>query len=139
MADLWKKVNSNIPMILSNYKHIAVVGLSPKPHRASNSVASYLAAAGYSIYPVNPGHDEILGRKSYKSLLDIPVSIEVVDIFRKSKDVLPVVQEAIKIGAKAVWMQSGIINEDAAQLAINSGLDVVMDACMKIEHALLEQ
>ncbi len=137
MADLWKKVNSNIPMILSNYKHIAVVGLSPKPHRASNSVASYLAAAGYSIYPVNPGHDEILGRKSYKSLMDIPVPIEVVDIFRKSKDVLPVVQEAIKIGAKAVWMQSGIINKDAAQLAINAGLDVVMDACMKIEHAYL--
>ena len=137
MADLWEKVNSNIPFILSHYKHVAVVGLSPKMHRASNSVASYLAAAGYVIYPVNPGHEEILGRKSYKSLLDIPVPIEVVDIFRKSEDVLPVVKQAIKIGAKAVWMQSGIVNAEAALLALNAGLDVVMDACMKIEHAYL--
>lgn len=137
MAGLLKKVNTNIQMILSTYKHVAVVGLSPNPYRPSNSVASYLAAAGYIIYPVNPGHDEILDRKSYKSLLDIPVPIEVVDIFRKSEDVLSIVQQAIKIGAKAVWMQSGIINEEAAQLALNAGLDVVMDACMKVEHAYL--
>ncbi len=138
MNELWKQVNSNIPEILQTYKKIAVVGLSPKPWRASHSVAAYLQDAGYAIFPVNPGHDQILGQKCYKSLSEIPQTIEIVDIFRRSELVLPIVQEAITVGAKVVWMQSGIINEQAAKLAIEAGLEVVMDACMKIEHAYLE-
>jgi len=138
MNNLWRQVNRNIPGILQKYKKTAVVGLSPKPWRPSHSVAAYLQNAGYTIFPVNPGHDQILGQKCYKSLSEIPQAIEIVDIFRRSELVLPIVQEAILIGAKVVWMQSGIINEQAAKLALEAGLEVVMDACMKIEHAYLE-
>jgi len=137
MNDLWQKVNTNIPDILQNYKTIAVVGLSPKSYRPSHSVAAYLADAGYTIIPVNPGQSEILGQKCYKKLSDIPGPVEVIDIFRRSESVLPIVEEAIQIGAKVVWMQSGIVNELAAKLALDAGLDVVMDACMKTEHAYL--
>lgn len=137
MTDLWKKVNTKIPDILQNYRTVAVVGLSPKPYRPSHSVAAYLAGVGYTIIPVNPGHSEILGQKSYKNLADIPGPVEIVDIFRRSESVLSIVQQAIQIGAKVVWMQSGIINEQAAKLALDAGLDVVMDTCMKIEHAYL--
>ena len=137
MTGLWSKVNINIPFILNEYKKIAVVGLSPKPFRASHSVAAYLQDSGYQIVPVNPGHKQILGQTCYRSLSNIPDPVEVVDIFRRSEFVLPVVEEAIRIGARVVWMQSGIINEEAAQLALDAGLDVVMDACMKIEHARL--
>ncbi len=137
MNDLWKQVNSNIPGILLKYKKIAVVGLSPKPWRPSHSVAAYLKDAGYTIFPVNPGQEQILGQKCYSALSEIPETIEVVDIFRRSELILPIVQEAISIGAKVIWMQSGIINEQAAKQALEAGLEVVMDACMKIEHAYL--
>lgn len=128
---------------LLNSKTVAVVGLSKDPAKASHDVAAYLKSHGYRIIPVNPTADEVLGEKSYKSLLDIPEQvareIDVVDIFRPSQDVPPIVDQAIQLHEKlgrptAVWMQLGIINEAAAQKAKESGLDVVMDNCMKIEH-----
>ncbi len=137
MRDVWQSVNQNISGILEAYKKVAVVGLSPNMHRPSHSVAAYLIDAGYEIIPVNPGHSEIMGLTCYPFLGEIPEPIEIVDIFRRSKDVLPVVQAAIEIGAKVVWMQSGIVNEQAAALALDAGLEVVMDACMKIEHSYL--
>lgn len=137
--------DDEISNILS-MKVIAVVGLSKDPARPSNDVASYLKAHGYRIVPVNPTVDEVLGEKSYKSLRDLPeqlrCEVEVVDVFRRPEDVLPIVDEAIELHSstghpKAVWMQLGIVNEEAAQKARRSGLLVVMDRCMKIEHMRL--
>ena len=121
--------------ILKEDKTIAVVGLSNKWHRPSYFAAKYLKEHGYRIIPVNPGNDEILGEKCYTSLLDIPEPVDVVDIFRRPKDVPPIVDEAIKIGAKVVWMQLGLAHEAAAAKAKAAGLDVVQDRCIKIEHA----
>lgn len=123
--------------ILKENKTIAVVGLSNKWHRPSYFAAKYLQEHDYRIIPVNPGHEEILGEKCYASLLDIPEKVDVVDIFRRPKDVPPIVDEAIEIGAKVVWMQLGVINEEAAEKARKAGLEVVMNRCMKIEHARL--
>ena len=120
--------------ILEKSKVIAVVGLSPKPERDSHEVAKYLQDQGYRIVPVNPRADTILGEKSYPDLASIPERVDVVDIFRRSDDVPPVVDQAIDIGAKAVWMQLGIVNEDAAAKAREAGLGVVMDRCMLVEH-----
>ena len=120
--------------ILEKSKIIAVVGLSPKPERDSHEVAKYLQDQGYRIVPVNPRADTILGEKSYPDLASIPGKVDVVDIFRRSDDVPPVVDQAIDIGAKAVWMQLGIVNEDAAAKAREAGLGVVMDRCMLVEH-----
>lgn len=123
--------------ILAESKTIAVVGLSDKWHRPSNFAAKYLKDHGYKIIPVNPGQKEILGEKCYPSLLDIPEKVDVVDIFRKPEEVPPIVEDAIKIGAKVIWMQIGVINEEAAKRARDAGLEVVMNRCMKIEHARL--
>ena len=120
--------------ILEKSKVIAVVGLSPKPERDSHEVAKYLQDQGYRIVPVNPRADTILGEKSYPDLASIPEKVDVVDIFRRSDDVPPVVDQAIDIGAKAVWMQLGIVNEVAAAKAREAGLGVVMDRCMLVEH-----
>ncbi|HSB46620.1 MAG TPA: CoA-binding protein [Candidatus Bilamarchaeum sp.] len=122
--------------ILKEARTVAVVGLSDKPERPSYDVALYLQNHGYRVIPVNPMIKEWRGLKSYASLSDIPKSekIDVVDIFRKSEDVPPIVDEAIRIGARAVWMQLGIVNEGAAGKAREAGLEVVMDKCMKIEH-----
>ena len=120
--------------ILEKSKVIAVVGLSPKPERDSHEVAKYLQDQGYRIVPVNPRADTILGEKSYPDLASIPEKVDVVDIFRRSDDVPPVVDQAIDIGAKAVWMQLGIVNEGAAAKAREAGLGVVMDRCMLVEH-----
>ena len=120
--------------ILEKSKVIAVVGLSPKPERDSHEVAKYLQGQGYRIVPVNPRADTILGEKSYPDLASIPGKVDVVDIFRRSDDVPPVVDQAIAIGAKAVWMQLGIVNEGAAAKAREAGLGVVMDRCMLVEH-----
>ena len=120
--------------IFEESKVIAVVGLSPKPERDSHEVAKYLQDQGYRIVPVNPRADTILGEKSYPDLASIPEKVDVVDIFRRSDDVPPVVDQAIDIGAKAVWMQLGIVNEDAAAKAREAGLGVVMDRCMLVEH-----
>lgn len=113
-----------------NMKTIAVVGLSPKEVRPSYGVAKNLQSAGYKIVPVNPGHPEILGEKSYPTLRDIPFEIDVVDVFRRPEHVVPITEAAIEIGAKAIWFQDGVVNEEAAKLAENAGLLVVMDDCM---------
>ena len=124
--------------ILNSSRVVAVVGLSPKPDRPSYIVASYLKENGYSIIPVNPGEKEILGEVSYPDLPSIPKKIDVVDIFRRSEEVPAIVEQAIKIGAKAVWMQEGVINEQAAARARKAGLLVVMDRCMRKEHLRLK-
>ncbi|MBW2328776.1 MAG: CoA-binding protein [Deltaproteobacteria bacterium] len=113
---------------------IAVVGLSPKINRPSNQVALYLQQAGYRIIPVNPGQAEILGEPCYPDLQSIPEPVDVVDIFRRSEHVEPVVRDAIAIGAKVVWMQQGIVNVEAATIAEQAGLSVIMDRCMKVDH-----
>jgi len=120
--------------ILENTKNIAVVGLSPKPHRPSHQVARYLMAAGYTIIPVNPGHDTLLGLPCYPGLRAIPGRVDMVDIFRRSEAVTDIVEDAIAIKARYIWMQEGIINEEAAAKAENAGLLVVMDRCTKIDH-----
>lgn len=128
------KDQDTITRILNQYRTIAVVGLSDKPDRPSYDVASYLQRMGYRIIPVNPSLKTVLGEKAYPDLTSIPEPVDVVDIFRRSEDIGPVVDEAIKIGAKAVWIQLGITNDQAALAARDAGLDVVMDRCIKIEH-----
>ena len=125
--------------ILKEYRTIAVVGASPNPERASYRIASYLIEHGYHVIPVNPNVQEVLGKTSYPDLSSIPEKVEVIDIFRHSEAVMPIVDEAIKIGAKAVWMQEGVINEEAASKARDAGLLVVMDKCMFKEHSHLTQ
>lgn len=120
--------------ILRSSKTIAVVGFSPKVNRPSNMVGRYLVNAGFHVIPVNPGHAEICGLKCYPDLASIPEPVDVVDIFRRSEDVLPVVEEAIAIGAKVIWMQQGIINLEAAALGEKAGLTVIMDRCLKVDH-----
>jgi hypothetical protein len=123
--------------ILNSSRVVAVVGLSAKPDRPSHRVADYLKAQGYRIIPVNPAESEILGELCYPDLASVPESVDAVDIFRRSEEVLPIVKEAIKIGAKAVWIQEGVINEEAAARAREAGLMVVMDKCMLKEHRKL--
>lgn len=123
--------------ILENAHTIAVVGLSSSPGKASYRVAAYLKHAGYRLVPVNPYAREILGEKSYADLEAIPEAIDIVQIFRPSEQVAPFVEQAIRIGAKAVWMQLGIVDEAAAEIARAAGLKVVMDRCMKVEHRRL--
>jgi predicted CoA-binding protein len=123
--------------ILLSSKTIASVGLSSNPTKASYGVDLYLQRHGYRIIPVNPTADEILGEKSYPDLASIPEAIDVVQIFRRPEDVPPVVEEAIKVGAKVIWMQEGIVNEAAAKIAREAGLKVVMDACMRATHQRL--
>jgi len=122
--------------LLRSVSTIAVVGISDKPERPSNEVARYLMAAGYRVFPVNPTLDEVLGQPCYPNLMAIPEEggVDLVDIFRASEHVGPVVDEAIAIGAKAVWMQEGVVNEAAAQAARAAGLPVVMDRCTKKVH-----
>ncbi len=128
------EINENIPEILKKYRNIAVVGLSDKPFRDSYIVASFMKSHGYRIFPVNPTLNEVLGEKAYPSLLDIPEPVELVDIFRRPEFVDEIVEQAIQIGAKAVWMQLGVVNEAAARKALEAGLEVVMDRCWKIEY-----
>lgn len=117
-----------------NYKTIAVVGISDDPTRPSHYVAGFLAKHGYNIIPVNPKLTDWEGRKCYPDLLSIPVKVDVVDIFRRPEAVPPIVDEAIAIKAKAVWMQEGIVNEESAAKARDAGIEVVMDKCMKTEY-----
>lgn len=124
--------------ILKSSRVVAIVGLSPQPTRPSCRVAGYLKRKGYKIIPVNPKESELLGETSYPNLSAIPEAIDVVDIFRRPEEVPPIVEEAIKIGAKTVWMQEGVINEEAATRARTAGLRVVMDKCMRKEHLKLK-
>ncbi|MBI3683646.1 MAG: CoA-binding protein [Acidobacteria bacterium] len=121
--------------ILERYRNIAMVGLSSNPFRPSHFAAIYLMAEGYNVIPVNPREAEVLGRTCYASLPEIPEPVDVVDIFREPAWVPAIVEDAIAIGAKVVWMQLGVIHEEAAERARQAGLEVVMDHCMKIEHA----
>jgi hypothetical protein len=123
--------------ILTNSKTIASVGLSSNPAKESYGIVQYLMSQGYDIFPVNPTADEILGVKTYPDLLSIPHPVDVVQVFRRPEDVPPVVDQAIQIGAKVVWMQVGIINREAAEKARAAGLQVVMDHCMREEHRRL--
>jgi len=123
--------------ILQSAKTIASVGLSSNPEKESYGVGEYLKKQGYRLIPVNPTADEILGEKSYPDLESVPEKIDVVQVFRKPEDVPPVVESAIQVGAKVVWMQEGIVNEAAAQSARAAGLEVVMDACMRETHQRL--
>ena len=123
--------------ILKEYRTVAIVGASSDPERPSFRVVRYLSKHGYNVIPVNPNEREILGMTCYPSLSSIPEKVEVVDIFRKSEAVMPIVEEAIKIGAKAIWMQEGVINEEAAARAREAGLLVVMDKCMRKQHISL--
>ena len=120
--------------LLKNTKTIAVVGLSDKPSRASYDVARYMQSQGYRIIPVNPGCSEILGEKCYPDLKSIPEPVDMVNVFRKAEDCLPVAMDAVSIGAKSLWLQLGIINEEAQRYAENHGLTVVMDRCLMIDH-----
>lgn len=123
--------------ILNSSRVVAVVGLSPNPERPSYRVASYLKEQGYRIIPVNPTTEKILEEVSYPDLVSIPETVDVVDIFRRPEEVPDIVEDAIKIGAKAVWMQEGVVNEEAAARAREAGLRVVMDKCMFKEHQKL--
>jgi uncharacterized protein len=125
--------------ILEKYRVVAIVGASTNPERPSYSVTAYLIDQGYDVIPVNPSANEVCGQTSYPSLSAIPQKVEVVDIFRKSEDVMPVVEEAIKIGAKVIWMQEGVINNPAAAKARTAGLLVVMDQCMRKKHLELAE
>lgn len=120
--------------ILENSRVIAVVGLSSNPERPSNRVAQYLMDNGFTVIPVNPNEQEILGQACFPDLTSIPRKVDMVDIFRKSADVPPIVDEAVKIGAAVVWMQEGVVNEEAAAVARKAGLEVVMDQCTRKVH-----
>ena len=123
--------------LLTEARTVAVVGLSSSPSRASHGVARYLQNHGYRIVPVNPHEMEVLGERAYPSLLDVPEKIDVVDVFRRPEYTVDVAEDSVKAGARVLWLQSGIVNEEAQRIAREGGLDVVMDACIKIEHQRL--
>jgi predicted CoA-binding protein len=126
--------DSDIKDIIENAKTIAILGLSPKPERDSNRVARYLKDHGYSIIPVRPGQQEILGQSAYATLDDIKENVDIVNVFRNSEQILPHANEAIRMQPKVFWMQLGIENQEAATLLVKAGIDVVMNKCIKIEH-----
>ena len=126
--------SQEIIRILENSKIIAVVGLSPKEERDSNKVARYLMEQGYEVVPVNPGQKEILGLPCFKTLKDIPFPVDVVDLFLNPKRIAPVVDEAIGIGARVIWMQLEIVHGEAGEKARKAGATVIMNRCIKIEH-----
>lgn len=126
-----------IRQILKETKTIAVIGCSPKEERPSHGVARYLIEVGYRVIPVNPGHEEILGQRCYPSLLDVPEDVDIADIFRRSEEVEPIVMQALEKDCKTIWMQQGIINHLAAEIARQRGKKVIMDRCIKVDHANL--
>jgi predicted CoA-binding protein len=126
-----------IKEILEETTNVAVVGLSDNPERISHMVAQALQLRGYRIIPVNPNADQILGEVCYPSLSNIPEKVHIVNVFRRSEQVVPIAEEAVKIGAKVFWLQSGIMNDEAAEIASEAGLEVIMDRCIKVEDAVL--
>jgi predicted CoA-binding protein len=128
---------STLRRILRDTKTIAVVGLSAEWHRPSFFAAKYMQQHGYRIVPVNPRYTEVLGERCFPDLDAIDVAVDMVDVFRRTEDVLPIARQAIAIGAHCLWQQIGVVNHDAAELARAAGLDAVMDRCVKIEHARL--
>jgi predicted CoA-binding protein len=131
--------DEDIKELLSSSRIIAVVGCSTNPEKDAHKVPLYMKNAGYRVIPVNPFAEEILGEKAYKSLLDIPddIEVDIVNVFRPSKDVPPIAEDAIKIGARALWLQLGIRNDEAAEKAEAAGLKVVQNRCIKVEHGRL--
>jgi predicted CoA-binding protein len=129
--------DKKIKEILEVSKTVAVLGLSPKPERASNQVAGYLKAQGFRIIPIRPGETEILGEKAYASLNDLNESIDIIDVFRKSDEVMAHAHEAIRLKPKLFWMQLHIESKEAAALLTEAGVDVVMNRCIKVEHGRL--
>lgn len=127
---------AEISALLKSMRTVAVVGASPKPDRPSHGIMAYLLNQGFNVIPVNPGQTEVLGRRCYASLADIPEPVDVVDIFLNPAHIPPVVDQAIAKGAKAVWMQSGIVHNQAAAKARAAGLTVVMNRCIKVDHAI---
>lgn len=128
---------SNIGSVLRSARTIAVIGLSSKRFRPSFGVAEYMQSSGYRIIPVNPFETEVLGEKAYPELDRVPGTVDIVDIFRRSEFVPEIVEAAIRIGARAIWMQEGVVHEDAAARARAAGLEVVMDRCILKEHRRL--
>lgn len=127
-----------IKSMLREAKNIAVVGLSDKPSRTSYMIAQALQEAGYRIFPVNPMLSEpVLGEKPYATLQEISEPVDIVDVFRRSEHCVPIARDAVQAGAKAIWFQQGVINEEAASIASHAGLNVVMDRCIKVDHAIL--
>lgn len=130
MNKTWNTVDE----ILKRMRVVAVVGLSGRPDRPSYQVASYLQAQGLRIIPVNPTIADVLGEKAYPSLRDVPVSIDVVDVFRRPDEIEPIVDDAITVGAPVLWLQLGVVNDAAARQAEAAGMTVIMDRCLKVEH-----
>ena len=128
---------ASLRRILRSARTIAVVGQSAEWHRPSYFAGKYMQQHGYRILPVNPRYDEVLGERCYASLYEIEVPVDMVDVFRRSADVLTIAEQAVAIGARCLWQQIGVVNREAAELARAAGLDVVMDRCVKIEHARL--
>ena len=130
--------NIEIKRLLEGSRNVAVVGLSESPYRTSHAIASTLQRFGYRIFPVNPNHTgPVLGEEPYATIEEIPESVDIVDVFRRSEKVMPVAEDAVAAGAKVLWMQSGVINEEAAEYAEEHGLTVVMDRCIKVDRASL--
>jgi predicted CoA-binding protein len=129
--------NDELEQLLINAKTIAMVGASSNPHRPSYAIMRQLQRAGYTVIPVNPREAEVLGERAYSSLAEVPEPIDIVDVFRRSEDAPAIAGEAVAVGAKALWLQSGIANDDAAARARTAGLTVVMDACIGATHARL--
>ncbi|WP_409341136.1 CoA-binding protein [Paenibacillus sp. MBLB4367] len=128
----------HIKSLLEQTKNVAVVGLSDNPERTSHMVAAAMQQRGYRIIPVNPNAENILGETCYKSLSDIPEPVDIVNVFRRSELCVPVAEEAVKINAKVLWLQLGVMNDEAAEIANAGGLEVIMDRCIKVEDAILK-
>jgi hypothetical protein len=126
-----------IETILRKARTIAVVGASPKPGRDSGRIASFLAAKGYTVIPVNPVYHEVLGMKCYPNLTSIGSPVDIVDVFRNPAEVMPIIDEAIAVGAKTVWLQLDVVNQEAARKAEGAGLQVIMDRCIAVDHRRL--
>ena len=137
MANPWDSTDEGILHILRGVERIAVVGLSPNPFRPSYGVAVYLQRAGYRITPVNPNYSEVLGEKSYPSLSAIPFPVDIADVFRRPDALPEVIEDAIRADVSRLWFQIGVVNEPAIQRAVEAGIQVVVDRCLKVEHRRL--
>ena len=124
----------DIRTILRDSKSIAVVGISEREDRASRYVSEYMQREGYTIYPVNPNLDSWNGLKAYDTVAEVPVKVDIVDVFRRSSEVLPLAGDAVAAGAKVMWLQQGIVNEQAAEIVSNAGITMIMDSCIMVEH-----
>ena len=136
-APPYRPGDAELRSILGETRTIAVVGLSSDPSRHSNEVAAYLQGHGYRIIPVNPNETEVLGEKAYPSLLDVPEKVDAVDVFRRAEETPEVARQAVKVGAKVLWLQNDIVNDEARRIAEEAGLDVIMGVCMKTTHRRL--